>query len=489
MATESRSASIAPYRSLRAKIALGVALPIFLTLATFSLVHYLRERQLLEEQIQLTARQLGQFTLSSVRHAMEMNDSVMLDRILADVGGVSSVRQVQVVDLENRVRVDTRRPGVQTILDVDDPGCVECHQMPTGSRPSTVRLSSAEGMLRISTPIPNGPDCRTCHVQGSTHLGVLLVDISLVDIETSLLNDLRVDLLFSIGATVLVTLGIYVLMHRTVVQRIAAMRRPLAEYASGNFRSRMPISLHPSDEIDALSAAFNHMAGELERHAREQEARTEVRQRAIVEERERIARELHDGLAQLLGYVKTKATAVRLLLKNQHTETAEKHLRQLEEAANESFIDVREAILGLKVASQHGSGLAGVLRDFTTQFTRLSDIPVQLDISPQIESLALPAEVELHLVRVVQEALANVRKHASASQACVCLHTYDHVLELTIKDDGAGFEPGNGRSDRRSHFGLRTMHERAETIGAEFGLESKPGAGTCVRLRLPLEAS
>ena len=490
MSAEARHTAVSPHRSLRAKIALGVALPIFLTLAGFSVVHFLRERQLVEEQIQLTAQQLGDLTLGSLRHAMEVNDSALLAQILHDVDGMSSIQQVQIIGTDNMVKLDTRSAPSPTRRDLDDPGCVECHRYPLESRPKTVRFDSAsDGMLRIAAPIVNGPTCTGCHTQASTHLGVLLVDVSLVGIESHLLDDLRVDLLFSAAATILVTLGIYVLMQRLVVHRIGAMRRPLAEFAAGNFRSRMPVALHPSDEIDALSEAFNHMADELERHTREQKERAEVRQRAIVEERERIARELHDGLAQLLGYVKTKATAVRLMLKNQQPEKAEKHLRQLEEAANASFVDVREAILGLKIAGQDGAGLSITLNEFVTQFRRLSDLPVQLDISPGIDDLKLPAEVELHLVRVVQEALTNVRKHASATQAYVTLQTYDHVLELTIQDDGTGFDPGNGHSDRRAHFGLHTMHERAETIGAEFGLESKPGSGTRIRLRLPLQAS
>jgi signal transduction histidine kinase len=387
------------------------------------------------------------------------------------------------------VKVDSLRNGVGAIRNLDDPGCVECHQLPAKSQPQTIRLSTPSDVLRIATPIANGETCVRCHSQQNAHLGVLLVDVSVSDIESHLLNDLRVDLLFSAGMTVLITLGIYVLIHRLVVRRVAALQHPLTEFASGKFNARLPVSLAPSDEIDALTDAFNHMAGELERQAREQQAIGELRQRAIMEERERIARELHDGMAQLLGYVNTKAMAVRLMLKNRQMEAADKHLLQLEEAARELFVDVREAILGLKVTGQNGAGLPAALREFTTQFSRLSDIPVELNIASEADGLPLTAEMELQLLRIVQESLTNIRKHAAGTHASVNLQLANGILELTICDDGVGFESGPSRATRWPHVGLSTMRERAEAIGADFRLDSMPGAGTRVTVQLNLEAN
>jgi signal transduction histidine kinase len=229
------------------------------------------------------------------------------------------------------------------------------------------------------------------------------------------------------------------------------------------------------------------MAGELERHAREQEERSGVRQRAIVEERERIARELHDGLAQLLGYVNTKAMAVRLMLKSRQTEAAERHLLQLEEAARELFVDVRQAILGLKTAGQIGDGLTATLKDFAAQFSRLSSVPVEVVVTPGVEGLPLTAETELQLLRIVQEALTNVRKHASATRAWVSLRSDGGILALTVGDDGIGFEPEHLPTNHQAHFGLSTMRERVEAIGAEFNLDAVPGVGTRVTVRLAVK--
>ncbi len=226
------------------------------------------------------------------------------------------------------------------------------------------------------------------------------------------------------------------------------------------------------------------MASDLEQHTRAEQERTFVREHAIVEERKRIARELHDGLSQLLGFVNTKAIATRLLLEDDKIDLAGEQLTELEEAARDSFVDVRAAILGLHMASTTGEGLANSLRDYTSQFSRLTAIPVDLDVDPELDDRTLPAEIELQLLRIVQEALTNTRKHASASQAWIRMSQENNSLELSIWDDGVGFDPQAPASDADLKFGLDTMRERAETIGAEFRLDSSSGSGTRVVVRL-----
>lgn len=210
----------------------------------------------------------------------------------------------------------------------------------------------------------------------------------------------------------------------------------------------------------------------------------ELRERAIVEERERIARELHDGFSQLLGYVKTKAIAARLLLSKRQIKAADLQLVQLEQATGELFVDVREAILGLKMAGQSTAGLAANLNEFVTRFSQLSGLPVKLEISPEVEDLPLKTETGYQLMRIVQEALNNVRKHASADQAWVNVRFSNNHLELGIIDDGNGFDPQTLQADPKDHFGLNTMRERARSIGAELIIESSHHRGACIKVLL-----
>lgn len=223
---------------------------------------------------------------------------------------------------------------------------------------------------------------------------------------------------------------------------------------------------------------------------RAQEALEEARARQrlrVDEERERIARKLHDELAQLLGYVTTKAMAVRLHLENGELESASRNLLRLEEAARDLLVDVRQAILDLRVTGQSGTGLAETLRDFTGQFGRLSGLHVELTTDPEVETLSLPPEVELQLLRIAQEALANIRKHASADRALVGLRIRNGRLALTVADDGRGFDRDQVSTTRRPRFGLSTMRERAAAIGAVFDLETKPGVGTRVTIHWPID--
>jgi signal transduction histidine kinase len=401
---------------------------------------------------------------------------------------MESIEQVQILDLDGEVKISSAPPATGQVWRMENPGCNECHGLPPEERPRTVFLAAPTGVLRIASPIANEPECSTCHLAGpgTPHLGILLADVTMLAVQQHLGEDLRADLLISGAITLLVTVGVYLLVHWLVVRRVEAFRRPLTEYAAGQFASRLPVGAGEADELDALGGAFNRMADELERHVREERERSELRQRAIIEERERIARELHDGLAQVLGYVNTKAMAVRLMLKRRQMKAADEHLLQLEEAARELFVDVREAILGLRASGQAGIGLTAMLNDYAAQFSRLSNLPIQVEITPEVENLPLTAEAELQLLRIVQEALTNVRKHAAATEAQVTVRRNNGTLELMVSDNGRGFNPARSLIELQSHFGLHTMRERAEAIGAEINLDSQPGVGTSVVVRLPV---
>ncbi len=470
--------------SLRARLAIGVGLPILLAMLSLAFIDYLNERELHDTHTARSVQQLGDVVLGSLRTAMTDNDDRMITQALINLGDVQGVSSVQIIDVDGRIYASSDASDAGMILQRDAVGCEECHNLPSEERPRTLHLGASGGILRITTPILNEADCASCHVDSGTHLGMLLFDMSILDLEEQIIDDLRVGLLIAIAGGLVVTLGAYLLMHWMVVRRVEAFRDPLAMLAAGDFSARVPIPAQPSDELDELAESFNKMASDLEQHSRAAQERTNVREHAIVEERRRIARELHDGLSQLLGYVNTKAIATRLLLQNKKTKDAEQQLSELEDATREVFIDVREAILGLHMASKIGGGLANSLREYTTQFSRLTSIPVELNIAPEVERRSLPAETELQLLRIVQEALTNIRKHASASQAWVSMNPENRSMTLSIRDNGVGFDPEDPPPDAALKFGLDTMRERAEAIGAEFRLDSSSGNGTRVVVKL-----
>jgi signal transduction histidine kinase len=204
---------------------------------------------------------------------------------------------------------------------------------------------------------------------------------------------------------------------------------------------------------------------------------------AIAQERVRIAHEMHDGLAQVLGYVNTKVQAAEMYMKREKTEEAGAQLRELSVAARQAYADVRESIVGLRTLPGPKRSLDEVLREYLDRWQEMSGVSTSLVIETDVK---LRESQELQLVRIVQEALTNVRKHAKATHARVELRRNGYDLVTTIADDGLGFTAAARSRSQFPQFGLSTMRERAESIGGTLVVDSTPGEGTKVRFTLPL---
>ena len=204
---------------------------------------------------------------------------------------------------------------------------------------------------------------------------------------------------------------------------------------------------------------------------------------ATVEERERIARDLHDDLGQLLGYLTTKIQAVRELVLTDRTSLAADELLGLEEATRVLSTQVREAILGLRTSVAPGEPLAQILGSFTSEFAIQAGIRVSFTGAPDVGA-DLPTATRYQVVRIVQEAMSNARRHARAGEIDVELREDEGMMTLAVRDDGIGFDQaaveGTGR------FGLKTMAERARAVGGVLEVVSVLGAGTTVRASIPL---
>lgn len=207
---------------------------------------------------------------------------------------------------------------------------------------------------------------------------------------------------------------------------------------------------------------------------------------AIAMERERLAREMHDTLAQVLGFVNTKAQATRELLDNGQVAAAREQLDQLAQLAQELYADVREVILGLRAALSPEKSLLPTLAEYVQAYARQSGIATQLIVEDGVGELTFAPAVELQLIRIVQEALTNIRKHAHAQHAIVRLALGDGHAEVRVEDDGVGFDPLHIARGDWPQFGLQTMRERAESVGGAFVVVSKPKTGTQIVVQIPL---
>ena len=239
-----------------------------------------------------------------------------------------------------------------------------------------------------------------------------------------------------------------------------------------------------ADEVETLASLANQATIALE-HDRLQ---ARLRELAVVEERERIARELHDGIAQVLGYVNTKSQAVDGFIEAGRVDEARVQLAELGSAARAVYVDVRESILGLRGPIEPGQGLGAAVEAHARRVAAESRFALELAIGDDAASLRLDPVAESNLYRIMQEALTNVRKHARARHVRLAMAIEeDRLLRIAIEDDGVGM-PVAGRPADRPGYGLRAMHERAAAIGAEVTVEGRPGGGVAVRVVLPLGA-
>ena len=204
---------------------------------------------------------------------------------------------------------------------------------------------------------------------------------------------------------------------------------------------------------------------------------------ATVEERERIARDLHDDLGQLLGYLTTKIQAARELVATDRPSAAAEELADLEDATRPLSAQVREAILGLRTWVGPDRPLGQAIEEYTAEFGIQSGLRTSFS-GPATAGGSLSTSVRFQVMRIAQEAMSNARRHAAATTVTVVLYEHDGVLELCVRDDGVGFDAvaaaaGSGR------FGLTTMAERARAVEGTLDVRSVLGEGTMVSLSVP----
>ena len=211
-----------------------------------------------------------------------------------------------------------------------------------------------------------------------------------------------------------------------------------------------------------------------------------LRTLAVAEERVRIAREIHDGMAQILAYVNTKAQAVKAYLDKDKPEQASAQLEQLASAAREVYTDAREGIMALRTRVGPDQPLSEALQDYVERWELQSGIAGSLEIEGEIQ---VSATIELQLLRILQEALSNTRKHSGATQVEVRIHQERDRLIASVEDDGTGFDPSNRPREAFPRFGLAIMRERAESIGGSLDLETSPGSGTRVKIEVPFAST
>jgi signal transduction histidine kinase len=209
----------------------------------------------------------------------------------------------------------------------------------------------------------------------------------------------------------------------------------------------------------------------------------ESRFSAVLVERNRIAREIHDTLAQGFVAVSVQLEVVSRLL-TVSTDAAREHLEQARTLTRDCLAEARSSIWNLRSQASSGNDLATALTSAAERITASASVKARVQVSGTYRPI--DSRVEAELVRIGQEAMTNVVRHAEAEHVDVTLLFQEKMLRLTIKDDGRGFEGNPASYGQNGHFGITGMRERAEQIGARFTVTSEVAKGTEVQVEVSI---
>ena len=271
---------------------------------------------------------------------------------------------------------------------------------------------------------------------------------------------------------------------RLVIVPLRDLQRQALKLAAGDF-GQVGGNASGVREIKDLQRTMTQMARRIQ--STQQALRRYIGKVTSVqeEERRRLARELHDQTIQDLIALDQKVQLVARSLRRGDVRTTDA-LQGIRQEARDAIQRVRQLSLALRPGYLEDLGLVPAIEALAGDVGSRHGISILLNASSQVPKL--PSDVELALYRIVQESLANIARHAHARHASVSFRLARGELQLTVKDDGSGFEPPMEAGDltQAGHFGLVGIRERAQSIGARVELRSAPGKGTQLTLRLPL---
>ncbi len=322
----------------------------------------------------------------------------------------------------------------------------------------------SDGFLTLAVPVTNGDG----EVMG---LVVMIMPYPPRNALTQSLSLIGGSLiLFTIVVGMIGTIFGYI-TARGLSKRLNMVSLAAGSWSQGDFSTF--IQDHSGDEISQLSQQLNRMAEQLQNLLRTKE------ELATLEERNRLARDLHDGVKQQVFATTMQVGAARAVLETD-TSAARDHLNEAERLARQAQTELDAILRELRPISLQDKGLVQALREHVSGWSRVNDIPMKLDVQGE---RALSLDVEQALFRVTQEALSNIARHSRASHVDIQLVWESDEISIVISDDGTGFDvtavEGKG-------VGLRSMRERVDALNGSLDVESVPGEGTRLVVRIPV---
>lgn len=233
-------------------------------------------------------------------------------------------------------------------------------------------------------------------------------------------------------------------------------------------------------QLNRLASQWEEQVASLQRLSNSNAALAEqLKHAAVTEERQRLARELHDAVSQqLFAIAMTTAAMKRLVEKN--PQRASQQIELVEEMAAAAQAEMRALLLHLRPATLQNKTLKEAILELLDELTRKNT----MELTWEIEDVeGLPSGIEDHLFRILQESLSNTLRHARANLISVKLFTLQEQVRMRVSDDGVGFDPDG---DKLTSYGLRSMQERVAEVGGSMEIYSAIGKGTQIEVRIPL---
>jgi two-component system sensor histidine kinase UhpB len=268
------------------------------------------------------------------------------------------------------------------------------------------------------------------------------------------------------------------------LQPLHALERTVDRVAAGDLGARAPRVLFRDPDVERLGDTLNTMLDVLQDHRGLLQKMSEQVLAAQEDERKRVARELHDETAQALT---TLLIRLRILERSRTEDEMRAQINGLRELTAETLEAVRKMAVELRPATLDDLGLVAALEAYTESYSSRNSVPVCFNAEGFFDQRhgRLPPQVELVLYRVVQEALTNAAKHASAKSIRVQLRRTAEEVVAIVEDDGAGFAVEDTMRSRERGLGLFGMQERLALVEGQLVIDSAPGAGTRVHARVP----
>lgn len=269
-------------------------------------------------------------------------------------------------------------------------------------------------------------------------------------------------------------------------QRMDYLSVQITQFANGNYQSRIYFNegdelTRIGNELNELGAKLQNQVKSLQRLADEKaELAKSAHKSAVIEERQRIARDLHDAVSQQL-FALTMLSEAAIKQFDQNPELAKEQMVEVANGALQAQTEMRALLLHLRPVHLSGDPLPKGIEKLVEELKQNSQLDFQLHIS---EELKLSEATEEHVFRIIQESLSNILRHANATSVKIEIAKRSNELFLHIADNGKGFDLRHDNAKKTS-YGLKTMKERSEELGGTFSIRSNIDEGTYIDIRIP----